>query len=116
MACFITPLVVGIATLIASKLQRTLERFKLNILAYMLLGGALVLAVEHVWHGEVVPYPPFLTAMQNPEDIPVMLHEMSVVGGSMTLATTALWSIIVLASRKLEVKAQTPIRITTTLK
>ncbi len=35
---------------------------KLMWLANLLWGGALLLAYEHVWHGEVVPWFPFLTA------------------------------------------------------
>ena len=39
--------------------------------------------------------PPFLTAMNNPEDIPVMLHEMATVGVGMALLVTAVWGIAV---------------------
>ena len=38
-------------------------------------------------------YPPFLTAMQTPENIPEMLHEMSTVGVGMALTVTAAWAI-----------------------
>ena len=41
---------------------------KLKWLSYMLWGGVVLLAFEHVWHGEVVPFPPFLTAASNPAD------------------------------------------------
>jgi len=115
MACFLTPLVVGVAVAVVSKLWRGARRFRLDILAYLMLGGALILAVEHAWHGEVVPYPPFLTAMKNPEDIPVMLREVSVVGTSMTLAVTATWLGIVGISRKLETVVKSFAKITATL-
>ena len=39
---------------------------KLKWLNTMLWGGSALLCVEHIWHGEVVPWPPFLTAMQTP--------------------------------------------------
>ena len=38
-------------------------------------------------------YPPFLTAMKTPENIPEMLHEMSTVGVGMALVVTAAWGI-----------------------
>lgn len=64
---------------------------KLSWLMNMLWGGVLLLAVEHMWHGEVVPWPPFLTAMQTPEEIPVMLGEMATIGVAMALLVTAVW-------------------------
>ena len=51
---------------------------KLKWLKNMLWGGAALLAYEHVWHGEVVPWFPFLTAAANPEDTAVMLRESGV--------------------------------------
>ena len=49
----------------------------------MLWGGAALLAFEHVWHGEVVPYFPFLTAATDPADRAQMLREMATVGVTM---------------------------------
>ena len=46
---------------------------KLKWLNTMLWGGSALLCVEHIWHGEVVPWPPFLTAMQTPSEIVPML-------------------------------------------
>ena len=40
---------------------------KISWLMAMLWGGVLLLAFEHFWHGEIVPFPPFLSAMSNPE-------------------------------------------------
>jgi len=100
-ACFITPLAAGAAVALARRAAKRSDRLKLWALELMLLGGALVLAVEHAWHGEVVPYPPFLTAMKNPSDVPVMLHEMWAVGGSMTAAVASVWASIVALSRAL---------------
>ncbi len=48
---------------------------KLFLLSGLLWGGILLLAFEHLWHGEVTLFAPFLTAMSNPEDKAVMLHE-----------------------------------------
>lgn len=64
---------------------------KLKWLRNMLLGGSVLLAFEHVWHGEVVPWFPFLTAMSNPEDTAEMLGEMSTVGVAMACLITAVW-------------------------
>lgn len=40
------------------------------------------------WHGEVAPRPPFLTAMQTPDEIPVMLGEMATIGVGMAVLVT----------------------------
>ena len=57
----------------------------------MLLGGAFLLAFEHIWHGEVVPWFPFLTAMSNPADAAEMFHEMATVGVVMAILITVVW-------------------------
>ncbi|MGA1822574.1 MAG: hypothetical protein ACMUIG_08600 [Thermoplasmatota archaeon] len=106
MGCFLVP---GGEAIITSILQKALgkersEKLKLKWLNIMLWGGVIVLAVEHVWHGEVVPWFPFLTAMENSADIAPILHEMALVGGAMSLVITSTWAVIVvvyhLMSRK----------------
>ena len=64
---------------------------KLKWLSHMLWGGVILLAFEHVWHGEVVAWPPFLTAMSDPGSTAEMLHEMATVGVCMALLITAVW-------------------------
>lgn len=64
---------------------------KLGWLSNLLWGGSFLLAIEHVWHGEVIPYPPFLSAMSNSKDTVAMLQEMSTVGVSMAVLVTAAW-------------------------
>lgn len=64
---------------------------KLGWLMNMLWGGVVLLAIEHMWHGEVVPFPPFLTAMNDPAEIPVMLGEMATVGVGMAVLVTVVW-------------------------
>ena len=64
---------------------------KLKWLSHMLWGGVILLAFEHVWHGEVVAWPPFLTAMSDPGATAEMLHEMATVGVCMALLITAVW-------------------------
>lgn len=77
--------------LIAEKEARIPWSRKLKWLSRLLWGGAFLLAYEHVWHGEVVPWFPFLTAMSDPEDTAEMLHEMATVGVTMAGIVTAAW-------------------------
>jgi len=67
---------------------------RLSWLMAMLWGGVLLLAFEHFWHGEIVPFPPFLSAMSSPEDTAEMLHEMATVGVSMAITVTAVWGAV----------------------
>jgi hypothetical protein len=93
MACFIAPMTTGIVTTVFRK--KIPAALKIGWLNIMLWGGVAMLAIEHIVHGEVVFYPPFLTAMQNPADIPVMLQELATVGGTMTIAIVVAWIILV---------------------
>ncbi|MDO5790843.1 MAG: hypothetical protein Q4Q30_06235 [Eggerthella sp.] len=68
---------------------------KIGWLLNMLWGGVILLCIEHMWHGEVVPFPPFLTAMNDPSEIPVMLHEMATIGVGMALLVTLVWFIAI---------------------
>ena len=68
---------------------------KLSWLNRLLWGGVFLLAIEHIWHGEVVLWPPFLTAMRNPSEIPIMLHEMATIGTSMAVFVTLVWVVMV---------------------
>ena len=115
MACFIVPateaVIATAAFVVAKKHEQKLAAPRLNEggeisasdvkitwskrlswLLALLWGGVLLLAFEHFWHGEVVPFPPFLTAMASPEDTAEMLHEMSTVGVSMAVTVTAVWA------------------------
>ena len=85
---------------------------KLRWLSNLLWGGAFLLAFEHVWHGEVVPWFPFLTAASNPADASVMLHEMSTVGVSMAVLVTAVWVGMVLVSNAMAKRTLQPITVT----
>ena len=67
----------------------------------MLWGGSFLLALEHIFHGEVVMYPPFLTAMESAESTAEMLHEMGTVGVGMAIALTVTWGIGLLLYRVL---------------
>lgn len=67
---------------------------KLKWLNGMLVGGSALLAFEHVWHGEIVPWFPFLTAMADPVDAVAMLQEIAAVGVSMAVLITGVWGIM----------------------
>ena len=98
MACFIAPMSLAIVTTIfRKKIPETLHIGWLNI---MIWGGAIMLAVEHIAHGEIILYPPFLTATQTPAEIPVMLQEMAIVGGTMTITIVFVWILLVVASQR----------------
>jgi hypothetical protein len=92
MACFIVPMAVAIITTVIQKSSRSLaEKLKLNVLNALLWGGVILLAVEHVWHGEITAFPPYLTAMATPADTAIMLSEMATIGTSMAAVITLTW-------------------------
>jgi hypothetical protein len=74
---------------------------KISWLINLLWGGVLLLAIEHMWHGEVVPFPPFLTAMNDPGDTAEMLHEMSTIGVTMAIIVTVVWAIMMFVADKI---------------
>ena len=110
MACFIVPGTEAIVTTIATKIiekkeasvdtsdikfeNKELLSTKMKRLNGLLWGGSALLAFEHLWHGEIQPFFPFLTAAGNPEDAIEMLHEMSTVGVSMAVLVTAVWAVL----------------------
>jgi len=77
---------------------------KLKWLSNMLWGGSALLAFEHVWHGEVAPWFPFLTAMSDPAGTAEMLTEMGTVGVTMAALITAVWGGMVLVTSSMEKK------------
>lgn len=77
---------------------------KLKWLSNMLWGGSALLAFEHIWHGEVVPWFPFLTAMSSPADTAEMLAEMGTIGVTMAALITAVWGGMVLVPNSVEKK------------
>ena len=74
---------------------------KLHWLTNMLLGGVVLLLFEHIWHGEVVPWFPFLTAMNDASDTAEMLHEMSTTGVCMAVLVTVVWAVMCVAADKI---------------
>jgi len=88
MACFLVP--TGTAIVTTAMRKKVPEKYHINWLNSMLWGGVVMLAVEHLSHGEVVPYPPFLTA-----GLPEVLPEMLRIGVPMTLSIFLIWGIMV---------------------
>ena len=115
MACFIVPGTEAVVTTIATKVIEKKEQkareealaqgvelselnrenfsVKLKRLNGLLWGGSALLAFEHLWHGEIAPFFPFLTAASNPADLQAMLHEMSTVGVGMAALVTSVWAL-----------------------
>ncbi|MEW5937308.1 MAG: hypothetical protein AB1665_05780 [Candidatus Thermoplasmatota archaeon] len=108
MACFLVPLTEAVATTIVQRVigKEKVEKLKLKWLNMMLWGGVILLAVEHIWHGEVTPWPPFLTAMANPADVAPMLYEMATIGSAMAIVTTLLWVVFLVAANVLRTKTE----------
>ena len=79
---------------------------KLNWLNNLLWGGSSLLAFEHVWHGEVTPWFPFLTAAANPTSALEMLHEMATAGVTMSVLVTAFWLGMVAVANATEKRAR----------
>ena len=96
MACFLVPTTEAVVSTIVTKVEEKREKnhpvsdtakekkvrkipfsSKLHWLNSMLFGGSALLAFEHLWHGEVTPWFPFLTAATDAADRAEMLHEMS---------------------------------------
>ena len=74
---------------------------KLNWLSNMLWGGSALLAIEHIWHGEIVPFFPFLTGLNSANETKAMLTEMATAGVGMSVLVTGFWAGICVASYKL---------------
>jgi hypothetical protein len=118
MACFLVPMGEAIVTTVVQKVVENREKKvgveqvaktgltwsrRLSWLNKLLWGGTGLLALEHVWHGEVVPWAPFLTAIKNPGDVAPMLHEIATVGVAMAVTVTIVWLIMVMIA---ELKAR----------
>lgn len=91
MACFIVPMGLGIITTLLARFFP--KRLNISWLNAMLWGAVAMLMVEHVAHGEIIPYPPFLTA-----GMMELLPEMLSVGGPMTIASVSFWALLTAAN------------------
>lgn len=119
MACFLAPTAEAIVTTVIrksvdknnEKKERNPFVKKLKWLNNMLWGGSALLAFEHVWHGEITPFFPFLTNAANPADAAVMLHEIAVSGTAMAVLVTAVWVGMVLVANAIEKRPTTKVSV-----
>lgn len=116
MACFLVPAGEAAAATIAAQVLKRRERAcageaqtpcgslgrKVQWLSNLLWGGSALLAYEHLWHGEIVPFFPFLTAASDPAGMEAALQEMSTVGVSMAALITLVWGGIAAFSASME--------------
>lgn len=127
MACFIVPAAEAVITTVAEKVIKSKEKkeevkvslsegtaakktkipfsTKLGWLNKLLWGGSVLLAFEHIWHGEVVPFFPFLTAVKSGETAE-MLAEMGSAGVLMAVIVTVAWAGMLAVSSVIEKRAQ----------
>jgi hypothetical protein len=124
MACFLVPAGEAVVTTVVQRVVKRREKKeegeekakktgltwsrRLSWLNKMLWGGTILLALEHIWHGEVVPWPPFLTAMSTPSEVGPMLHEMATFGVAMAITVTAVWGIMILVA---ELKTRAALKV-----
>ena len=112
MACFVAPAAEAVITTITTKVVQSGEKStgkfnfsrKMKWLSNMLWGGSALLAFEHVWHGEVTPWFPFLTAA-NPAETAEVLREMATSGTAMAALITFVWFGMVAVTSAIEKKA-----------
>ncbi|MGB4609342.1 MAG: hypothetical protein WBH77_01830 [Saccharofermentanales bacterium] len=126
MACFLVPAAEAVITTVAAKIIKSKEKeesvkvslsdgsveeaakipfsTKLGWLNKLLWGGSALLAFEHLWHGEVVPFFPFLTAIESGETAE-MLAEMGSAGVMMAVLVTAVWVGMLAVSSVVEKRA-----------
>jgi len=119
MACFLVPAAEAIAATIAERALASGQKTpgeggascpdgrqgakapfsrKLRWLNHMLWGGSALLALEHLWHGEMTLRFPFLTALGEPADTAAMFREMATAGVAMAALVTLVWGGMVLVS------------------
>ena len=126
MGCFLVPAAEAVITTVATKVIKSKEKevttkvsfsngiveeatkikfsTKLGWLNKLLWGGSALLAFEHVWHGEIIPTFPFLTAVETGETAD-MLAEMTSAGTTMSILISAVWCGMLAVSSIIEKRA-----------
>ena len=116
MACCIAPTAEAIVTTIVKKnIDKRAKHEnveirnpfikRMNWRNNTLWGGRALVSFEHVWHGEVVPWYPFLTNALTSADAAEMLKEIATSGVAMAALVTAVWAGIVALTHSFEKKA-----------
>ena len=106
MACFTAPLagaIVATAVKSAKSADAHSNPFvrRLGWLQKMLFGGSFLLAIEHVWHGEITWKFPFLTAVRD-GNTAEMMHEIATSGVAMAALIAIVWVGMVLVAEVAE--------------
>lgn len=111
MACVVVPTAEALVTTIVKKNKKLNKKYadnpffkRLDWLNNMLWGGSALLAFEHIWHGEITPWFPFLTNAKTPVSASEMLFEMATSGVGMSILVTGIWVGMVVMVRALEKK------------
>ena len=100
MACLVAPATAALVVKVIKK--KIPAKYHIEWLYQMLVGGTVMLLVDHVLNGEIVPYAPFFTA--SPAKI---VSEILRVGVTMTVATVVFWAVMVaIANRKVPSPAE----------
>ena len=97
MACLLVP--ASAAILVSGAKKKIPVEFRPERLELMLWGGTAMLIVDHLMTGELAPYPPFLTAMNNPADTATMFHEIATKGVWMTVLVFGMWFGMIVVER-----------------
>lgn len=107
MACFTAPLAEALVVSAVKSASKSADTHRnpfvrrLGWLRTMLFGGSFLLAIEHVWHGEITWKYPFLTAVEDGNTAD-MLHEIATIGVAMAVLVTAAWAGLVLVAAAVE--------------
>ena len=108
MACLLVP--ASAAILVSGAKKKIPAELHPERLEWMLWGGTAMLVVDHLMTGELVPYPPFLTAMNNPAEQAVMFQEIATAGVVMTLLVFAMWFVMIAYERFAGRRREAPVR------
>lgn len=88
MACLAAPATAAVITVVIKK--KVPEKYHVEWLLSMLLGGVLVLLVDHIANGEIVSYYPFFTRGWSQ-----IWSEILKIGLPMTISIFTAWVIVV---------------------
>lgn len=129
MACFIVPAGEALVVTCVSKVveKRLCKKYgkegdpgytRMNLfirrrkwLTNLLWGGSALLAFEHLWHGEIVPWYPWLTAAYSAQETEIMLQEMATTGVMMALLVTSVWIGMVVVSERVIKRQHTKVSL-----
>lgn len=103
MACFLVPAAEAVIVGVSSKKVKKNEKThvegkipfsrKLGWLWKLLAVGSFLSMLEHIYHGEIVPYFPFLTNLTSASKRISMLKEMATEGVAMAVVMTLIWAV-----------------------